>query len=585
MADYQAADFKSMVALVDALKDAPKGHRITLVDARGRESSFTWREFHRKIVGHAAWLKTQGIRQNDRIIVSPTNDPDVLASFLGLFYLGAVPLSVSGAQLGQAAGSQLDFIASLFEAADARAVLTQNELISGNDERRLIPEQRLIDYVPSSVLLEDFPSEMPPAEVGEEDLAFVQFSSGSTSRPKGVRISHTNVTRNVRFLAQWGDRTPEECAATWLPLYHDMGLMGSLLSCMWLQLREIVLMNPIRFLMKPIAWIDRLSKMGARVTVCPNFALDLCTDRISDKQLDENEVDLSSLKLVYIGAEPVRPKSIRRFEDRFGNWGFGKRVLHPVYGLAEGTLIVTAPEFEDDIVTRSVDGVDIPSVGYPIDDYQVRIVAQDGDDLPQGSIGELWLKGRSVTSGYLDEMANEELFREGWLRTGDLGLRDESGRIFITGRAKDLIIINGKNYYSHDIVADLEILPFIERGKVHVLSLAVEGKEQMIIMTVPTARMSHQVRQKIKDFEEFMRKGGPRGWLKNIEFSALEAWVERLLASDKVDLQNDIKRFVLARFGIPVHDVVFVPRIPRTTSGKVRREACEKLCREQEGNR
>ncbi len=572
---------RTMVELVDRLRDADPAHGLILVDARGRELEYSWAAFHGKILAHAAWLRTQGIAQGDRIVVCPTNDPDVLASFLALLYLGAVPLSVSGAQLGQAPGSQLPFIAELVKSTGASGVFTQGEIVSGNDERALIAPELLVDLVPSSIDSEEAPPELSPAEVDEDDLAFVQFSSGSTSRPKGVRVTHRNAIGNIRILGEWGERGPEDGIVSWLPLYHDMGLIGGLFSCMWHRTRRLVLMNPIRFLMKPITWLEWITKTKSRVTVCPNFALDLCTDRITEEQLDERGVDLSVLDLFYVGAEPVRPSSVQRFEEKFARWGMQKRVIHPVYGLAEATLIVTAPEYRSEIVTRQVDGIEVPSVGYPLGDFKVRIVTENGADAAADEIGELWLRGTPVTRGYLDESTNGELFEDGWLKTGDLASRDEAGRIYITGRSKDLIIVNGKNYYSHDIVADLERLPFIERGKVHVLSLTIEGKEQIIIMTVPLARMSQQVRQKLEEFERFMSEGGPQGWLRNVQLSALDSWVEALISSDRTELVNEIKRFVLARYGVPVHDVICVPKIPRTSSGKVKRDLCERLCLEQ----
>jgi acyl-CoA synthetase (AMP-forming)/AMP-acid ligase II len=569
-----------MAELVTGLAHGGEDHGLTLVDARGAERDFSWPALHRKILTHAAALAAQGIGRGDRVVVCPTGDPDVLAGFLALFHLGAVPLSVSGLTMGQAAGAQLPFVAELVAATGAKAVFTQPELTGGNDETQLLSPSRLVDFVPSSLEIEGTLPALPPAAPDPQDLAFVQFSSGSTSHPKGVRITHENVLDNVRLIAQLGRRHRDEAACSWLPLYHDMGLIGALFTSLFVAPRRMVIMNPIRFLMKPVAWLETVSRIGARISVCPNFALDLCVDRIGDELLDERRIDLSCWEVLFVGAEPVRPTSLRRFAARFARCGFDERALHPVYGLAEATLIATGPRFREPLATRLVDGVEIPSVGRPVGDLALRIRREDGRAAAPGEIGEILLRGTSVTAGYLDDDTGRELFEDGWLRTGDLGLLDDEGRLFVTGRLKDLMIINGRNYYAHDIVADLEELPFLERGKVHVFSLEIEGREALIVLTVPVGRMTPAVRAKIAALQAFMKRGGPRGWWKGASVGDLEGYVERLISSDQAELVNEVKRYVLARHGVPVHDVLFVPRIPRTSSGKVKRDLCEKLYHE-----
>ncbi|MDQ7007105.1 MAG: AMP-binding protein [Acidobacteriota bacterium] len=571
---------RTMVDLVDRMQLASPEHRLTLVDARGRSTVFTWRDLHRKILAHASWLAAAGIQRGDRVIVCPTNDPDVLASFLALFYLGAIPFCVSGAQLGQSPGSQLPFVASLVNHAGARAIFAQAELVARNDEEGLIDPEYIIDHVPSSLDAESI-TPPPRARVTEDELAFVQFSSGSTSQPKGVRISHRNVIDNVRLLVEVGRRHPDEAGVAWLPLYHDMGLIATLFATLWHYPRDATLLNPIRFLLRPISWIEAISRSRARASICPNFALDLCTDRIRRQQLRELEIDLSCLEYLYVGAEPVRPSTLQRFREKFEEFGLGPRVLRPVYGLAEATLVVTCPDLGEEIITRTIDGIEVPSVGRPLGDFRLRIVDESGADVPTGEIGEVWLKGTSVTAGYLDESANKRLFSDGWLRTGDLGTLDEAGRLYITGRLKDLIIINGKNFYAHDIVAELEQLPFFERGKVHVFSIVCDDTERVVLLSVPLGKMTPAVKAKIKIFQHLVKRGGPHGWIKNIPEQEAAEWVEKLVSSDARELINEVKRYVLAKFGVPLHDIVFVNKIPRTTSGKVRREDCERLYLEQ----
>jgi len=572
---------RTLVDLVSGLAAGGEDHLLTLVDARGAERSYSWPAFHRKVLVHAAALAAQGIGRGDLVIVCPTNDPDVLAGFLSLFHLGAIPLSVSGPTMGQAPGARLPYVADLLVRTGAKGVFTQRELVDGNDVSRQIPPSRLIDHLPSSLEFEGIVPDLPPARVDESDLAFVQFSSGSTSRPKGVKITHRNVVENTRLIVELGGRHGDESACGWLPLYHDMGLIGVLMTSLWVAPRQMVITSPIRFLMKPVSWLETVSRLSARISVCPNFALDLCTDRISEEMLDEHGIDLSSWEILFVGAEPVRPASLRNFAAKFARVGFDARALAPVYGLAEATLIATGPRRGDPIVTREVDGIEVPSVGRPLGDTEIRIRREDGTAAAPSETGEILLRGASVTGGYLEREANPELFDDGWLRTGDLGMLDEEGRLFVTGRTKDLIVVDGRNYYAHDIVAALEELPFFERGKVHVFSLDIEGKETTIVLSVPLGRMTPAVRAKIAALQAFMKLGGPRGWWKGASVDDLESYVERLISSDRAELVNEIKRYVLARHGIPVHDVVFVPRIPRTSSGKVKRDLCEQLYHER----
>jgi fatty-acyl-CoA synthase len=514
------------------------------------------------------------------VLVCPTNAPDVLASFLALFYLGAVPLSVSGVQMGQAPGSQLDFIREILLRTGAKGVFTQPELVGGAADEELTLPAQLIDFTPGSLAMDSEPPGIEPAVLDPDDLAFVQFSSGSLSRPKGVQITHRNVIENLRLLVESGRRHPDETGATWVPLYHDMGLIGTMFASLWHCPRRWTIFNPIRFLMRPLSWLAELSRHGGRISVCPNFALDLCIDRIREEDLAEQQIDLSALDMLFVSAEPVKPTTLRRFQERFRAYGLRERVLYPVYGMAETTLIVTSPHYQEEIVTRTVDGIEVPSVGRPLGNYALRILAEDGTPVPAGAIGEIQLRGTCVTPGYLDEEANAAHFSDGWLRTGDLGTVDEQGRLYITGRSKDLIIVNGRNYYAHDIVAELEELPFFERGKVAVFPVQYEGAEHVVVMTVPASRVTPTMRAKIAAFQGFMKVGGPRGWLKGVGIEQLEGWVDELISSDRAALINEVKRYVLARFGVPLHDVVFVPRIPRTTSGKLKRDAIVQLYHE-----
>lgn len=511
----------TLAGLIDALRGAEPQHGLCLVDAGGRETAWTWRELHELVRRRAAWMHARGVEARHQVVVCPSNEADVVVGFLALLRLGAVPLAVGASAIGQDLEVQRTLVRRLRADFGARWVFGQPELPTPGDDG-------VLDLAADAA-----GSEAPPSpDLHPDDLALVQFSSGSTAQPKGVRLTHANVLSNLRLVVEAGARHQDEALVTWLPLCHDMGLVGTFLASLLVRPRRFELMHPMRFLLRPATWFDRLSRTRSRVSACPSFALDLAVERVDVQALRERNVDLRALELLLVGAETVRPETLRRFERAFAPLGLGAGVLRPVYGLAEATLIVTAPRADEAVERRTIDGTDVVSVGRPLGDFELRIVREaDGTVASPGEVGEIRLRGGSVTPGYLDGSAHDTLFEDGWLRTGDLGALDEDGRLYVTGRSKDLLIVDGRNHYAHDVAEALADLGGVKRGAVHAFTARVSGRKRVVVLASPA-----------------------RG------------------AADGLD--QAIRRRVLARCGLAVDDVLLVPRIPRTSSGKIKRDAC-----------
>ena len=302
----------------------------------------------------------------------------------------------------------------------------------------------------------------PDVTVALEDLALIQYTSGSTAAPRGVMLSHANLLSNSEFIQRAFGTSPDSRAVVWLPPYHDMGLVGGVLQPVFGGF-PCVLMSPLTFLRRPVSWLRAVSDHRATVSGGPNFAYDLCVRRVRPE--DASRLDLSSWELAFSGAEPVRRSTVTAFSERFAHCGFRPRSLYPCYGLAEGTLMVTggARQALPRFLGRGEPGHPVTSVagcGRPDRGHVVLIVDPSSRmPLPDGRVGEIWTAGPSVACGYWHRpVESRDTFaatladggRGPFLRTGDLGFLLD-GELFVTGRLKDLLVIGGRNHYPTDI--------------------------------------------------------------------------------------------------------------------------------------
>ncbi len=385
-----------------------------------------WRESAR----YAAGLRRLGVDRGDKVALIYPTCAEFFYTFVGALRLGAIPVPLYPT-LG------VDATASILRDSEATAVATIGWFRPGVDESvaAAVNVRHIVE--PTDLEVDDAPPAFPV--IGRDDTAFIQYTSGSTGQPRGVVLSHANVVDTVAFMAEAAQLTREDVVVSWLPLYHDMGLIGCSFTPPWSG-APLYLLPPD--LKSPRVWLELITRVKATFTVSPDFGYRNCVRNIGDT----TGIDLSSLKQALSGAEPVRTTTIEAFEQKFGV----PHVVTPCYGLAEATLAVAIWPRKTPL--RPDSSGRFLSVGQPCRDVSVRIM--DGDTLvPAGVEGEICVKSPGVMQGYYNnpEATRRVLSPDGWLRTGDLGFVDTEGFLFITGRLKDMIILGGQNLVPADI--------------------------------------------------------------------------------------------------------------------------------------
>lgn len=391
-----------------------------------------------------------------------------------------------------------------------------------------------------------------------DGLALLQFTSGSIASPKGVKISHRNLLHNIGLMSTASRASADSVGVSWLPHFHDMGLIGGLLMPLCIGF-PVTLISPSSFIRRPIRWLETISKTRATISGAPNFGYEHCLREIEREDL--RSIDLSSWSTAFCGAEPIRPETIARFCDRFGDVGFRKETLFPCYGLAEATLMVSGQHWSDaseqkfsrsslqdgsaQVAEDDGDCTTLVSSGPVLQGHRVLIVdLKTGSVCGAGGVGEVWIDSDSVGQGYWNRPDESiEIFRaqpngpDGgrFLRTGDLGFL-WCGQLFITGRQKDLLIIRGANFYPQDIERALEAtVPTLRAGFGAAFTVEGDREEKLVI---------------VYELDKASREP-------NAEFDSIAATLAR-------------------QFGIQVHAIALIKRnrIPRTTSGKIKRQKC-----------
>jgi acyl-CoA synthetase (AMP-forming)/AMP-acid ligase II/acyl carrier protein len=527
-----------------------------LLDGETEEACLTYAALDRQARSIAATLQTLDARGKRVLLLYPPG-LEYIAAFFGCFYAGAVAVPAYPPRLNRSLGRLQTVIAD----AQASVVLTTETI-----HWRIGPlleeaaDLNQLDWVTTDDLPHELADEWQEPVVGRESLAFLQYTSGSTAAPRGVMVSHANLLHNQGLIQQTFQQTEESIILGWLPLYHDMGLIGNVLQPLYVGAR-CILMSPVSFLQKPARWLQAISRYRATTSGAPNFAYDLCARKSTPEQ--RAELDLSSWTTAFNGAEPVRSETMERFVHTFEHCGFRREAFHPCYGLAEATLLVSGGAAEsvargsafkkDALEHNVVISVDVESdesrslvaCGQALPEQRVVIV--NTDTLTQArpdEVGEIWVSGASVTQGYWNRSEEtEQTFHaylvdtgEGpFLRTGDLGFLD-AGELFITGRLKDLIIIRGRNHYPQDIEQTVgHSHPVVEGGMGAAFAVEVEGEERLVVVQ----EMNHRANDSAEVFE-----------------SIIEA----------VGREHDVQLYA----------VVLVKKrsLPKTSSGKIQRRAC-----------
>lgn len=499
--------------------------------------------------GVAARLVAHGVRPGDRVLLMLTSQQDVVDAFFGAVWCGALPVPLFPPIV---TANLDDFVARFFAiatSARSRLLLASGDIADhaaalaeaqGDRARGALQVLGTSSWYPTKERLD------APAARREADLCFLQYTSGSTGTPKGVALSHANVLHNVAAICTATRFGAGDVGVSWLPLYHDMGLIGGLLATLRSGAR-LVSLSPIEFAKRPAAWLRAISEQRGTLSPAPDFAYRRCL------ALDEQEVagiDLSSWRIAFNGAEPIAARTLARFAERFGAHGLRSSALFPVYGLAEHTLAVTFPRFGAEPHWETIDRrmvaqharavpvaldhphrLSIVSVGVPLQGVELEI-QRDRVVVGDGEIGEICVKSNSVMQGYFeDAAATAEVLDGGWLKTGDLGyLRD--GELFVTGRRKELIIIAGRNFYPHDLEAAAAEIVGVRAGRVVAFAVGSDDGEAAVVVAET--------------------EGTPL-----------------------VDLAETVALAIGARVGVRPREVLLVPRgsLPVTSSGKIQRSA------------
>ena len=443
-----------------ALQAAAQGESgVTFLDAQESERALTFREMHERARRAAGALRAKGVRRGDRVALVLPTCPGFMDAFFGALYAGAIPVPLyPPVRLGRL---------EEFHARTARMLAITGARLVVSDARiaRLLGLS-LEEARPELGLHISLSGGEPHFIPGSpDDLALVQFSSGTTVDPKPVALTHRNVLTNVAAIDSFLPRNGAEAGVSWLPLYHDMGLIGCLLLAV-VHPGPVTLLGPEVFLARPALWLRAISRKRANLSVAPNFAYGLCARRIRDEELEG--VDLSCWRFALTGAEPVAPAALRRFADRFARWGFDARALMPVYGLSEASLAVTftPPGRGPRTVVRS--GRELASVGAPIPGVDLEV---DG--------GRILVRGPSVMERYFG--SSESALRGGWLDTGDLGFL-EGGELFVSGRVKELVILRGANHSPQEFEDALDGLPGVRAGCAVAVGVPGEEGEELAIL-------------------------------------------------------------------------------------------------------
>lgn len=437
----------------------------------------------------------------------------------------------------------LEFVANFFGClyAGAVAVPACSSLLTARkqDRLRFLIEDAEVEFILTAPATEE-ETDWSPTPCEPDDVAYIQYSSGSTSSPKGVVISHRNVMCNQQMLQQAFNTSAGSVIVSWLPHFHDMGLVGVIQRAVYVGM-SAVLMAPLEFIRRPVNWLQAISKYRAAISIAPNFAYDLCVERVKDEAIDK--LDLSCWQVAFNGSEPVKAETMKRFAEKFGRTGFRAESFYPCYGLAEATVFVSSRAPSEPVTSRR----EIVSCGPPCESERVLIVdPKTRRRCSEGTEGEIWVTGPHIAQGYWkrpDE--TRATFRTylsdngagPFLRTGDLGFLLD-GELHVTGRLKELIILHGKNHYPQDIEAIVATShPLLRRDCGAAFSVEVTGREELVVL------------------QEVKRQTQPE---KSFE---IKCAIRQALAEDQA-----IK---------PYSVVLLKPNtIPKTSSGKIMRSAC-----------
>jgi acyl-CoA synthetase (AMP-forming)/AMP-acid ligase II len=535
---------------------------VFLSDRGHEEASLTFSELERRAGALAAQLVGRGQRGERALLMFPPG-LDFIVAFFGCLIAGMIAVPMMPPRRFGARDSSASIVAD----CTPRFALTSPALAARSNLAERLKETAL-DFICVDATKD---AEAPAVSIfpapGPQDLAFLQYTSGSTSDPKGVMVGHGNLLANSEMIRLVYGNTRATTYVSWVPLYHDMGLILNVLQTLYVG-SLCLLMAPVSFMQRPLTWLRAISDYRAEFATAPNFAFDLCVDRFRPDQMAG--IDLSGWKVALNGAEPVRAETMEHFIATFAPYGFDPKACSPAYGLAEATLLASGGGRGRGLVTRRVsrealqcyraaapsneeDAQPLAGCGKTLDGERLTIVDPETRlRLRTGDVGEIWISGPNVAQGYWQNAkATAATFwariegedEERWLRTGDLGFLDDTGELYITGRIKDMIIIRGINHYPQDLEDTVQAShPALRRHGGAAFSIPGEDGEERLVVVQEVERTQ----------------------MRRVSIDDIEGAIREAVATEH---ELAIQEIVLIRPG----------NLPKTTSGKIQRALARRL--------
>lgn len=513
--DAMPRRFSDFATLGDALDYAAKGLKgFNFHDARGTlVRAYGYAELRDDALAHARRMVARGIGRGDRVALIAETGPEFASLFFGAVYTGAWPVPLP---LPTSFGGASAYVDQLKVQLDSCGPLM---LIYPADLAAMAGEAARQAGV-AGISWQDFANEAAPdaplPAADPDDIAYLQYSSGSTRFPHGVAVTHRALLNNLAAHSHGMLVRPGDRCVSWLPWYHDMGLVGCMLSPVANQVSADYLKTE-DFARRPLAWLDLISRNpGTTLSYSPTFGYDICARRVSSQMHVAERFDLSRWRVAGNGADMIRPDVMQSFVEAFGDAGFNARAFLPSYGLAEATLAVTIMPPGEGIVVEMVAESELAggtppaagaaerfravvNCGKPVRDMAVEIRGEDGAILPERAIGKVWCQGGSVMTGYFrDPEATAACLVDGWLDTGDMGYMS-GGYLYIVGRAKDMIIVNGKNHWPQDIEWAVEQLPGFKAGDIAAFAITTPAGEEAPAVLVQCRTSDPAERARLRD--------------------------------------------------------------------------------------
>jgi len=542
----------TLTEVLEANRAAPRS--ITYLEGENESRSVSAAELYERALGILYHLQRIGARRGDRLILFLGNNEQFIDMFWAAILGGIVPVPVALGISDEHRHKVLRIarrLGSPFLYTERRSLERIGAFAATAGEQQLFESLRARTFLVDD--LDDISRAGTIQRAGPDDVAFIQFSSGSTSEPKGVVLTHRNIIANWRGSTEAAGFNENDVSLSWMPLTHDMGLIGFHLV-MFANRVHSHLMPTELFIRRPLLWLTLASRIRATILCSPNFGYRHYLKVLGDRPVEG--LDLASVRLIFNGAEPISVELCDEFLTRLGPAGLDRNAMYPVYGLAEASLAVSFPPVGAPLRTLTLNrhrmnpgdpieqvarddphALSLVSEGKAIPYTRVRIAGDDDQELPEDRIGHVHMTGDNVTRGYFeDPAANAAAFTaDGWLRTGDLGLR-HGGDLYISGRAKEIIFVNGQNYYPHDLEGIAQRAAGLELGKVVAAGVRL-----------------------------------PRAELEQLVVFVLH----RGAIADFLPVATEVSRLINEQTGLEVAEVIPVKRIPKTTSGKVQRHLLE----------